>query len=149
GESAALAIVGAHGGHARHRTMHHHHREALFDGSFELWQDWTQFVAEAVDGAGQLLRAHQLEVRDFASRVIFAIAQHEGVPTLPDTVLGAQRKRRKIRVGDIRNDQAEGERSAPDETLRHAVGPVAEPGDDVLHPLTRRPTSPALARPDT
>ena len=67
---------------------------------------------------------------------------------MPDAVLGAQRKRRKIRIGDIGNDQAEGERSAPDEALRDTVGPVAEPGDDVLNPLTRLSACRALARQD-
>src|SRR5207237_10633172 len=89
-----------------------------------------------------------LEVRGFALRVILAVAKDEGVAAIANAVLGAQRKRREVGIGDVGDDQAERKRPPPDEALGDAIRPVAEPFDDVLDAATGLAAGWTLARQD-
>ncbi len=95
GETPTLAIVGTHRRDAWHGAVDQHHGEALFDGALNLSQDRAHLVAEAVDRAGELLRAHEVEIGRLTFRVVLAVAEHQRVPALADAVLGAEREGRE------------------------------------------------------
>jgi hypothetical protein len=99
-QAAALAIVGAHRWHAGHRAVHQDDGQALLHRALDFGQDRVHFVAQAVNRAAKLLRADEFEIGNFAFRVVLTVARTR-VAAVADAVLGAQRKRRKVRIANV------------------------------------------------
>jgi hypothetical protein len=99
-------------------------------GRLQVGQDRTHLVAEAEDDPGQLLRTHQLEIRSLALWVVLTVTKDQRVAAFADPVLGAQGERWEVRVGDVRDDQSQRERAAPDQALGNPIGSIAQALDD-------------------